>query len=67
MKAYAFNLADVRLLESPFLKNMERNGKWLLSVETKRILHNYRVNAGLASNANAFGGWEQLDVELRGH
>ncbi len=67
VKAYAFNLADVRLLESPFLENMKRDGRWLLSISTDRLLHNYRVNAGLASKAKAFGGWEGLDVELRGH
>lgn len=67
VKAFAFNLTDVRLLESPFLENMKRDGKWLLSISTDRLLHNYRVNAGLATKAKAFGGWEGLDVELRGH
>jgi DUF1680 family protein len=67
VKAYSFNLADVRLLAGPFLENMNRDGKWLLSIDTRRIMHNFRVNAGLFTNATAFGGWEQLDVELRGH
>ncbi len=67
VKAYSFDLSDVRLLESPFLKNMELNGKWLLSMDTRRLLHNYRVNAGLRSGAKPYGGWEALDVELRGH
>jgi DUF1680 family protein len=63
----AFDLKSVQLLESPFKQNMERNGAWLLSINTNRLLHNFRVNAGLSSNATAFGGWEKLDVELRGH
>jgi uncharacterized protein len=63
----AFDLQNVQLLESPFKQNMERNGAWLLSIHTNRLLHNFRVNAGLASTATAFGGWEKLDVELRGH
>jgi DUF1680 family protein len=64
---YAFDLQDVKLLDSRFKQNMERNGAWLLSINTNRLLHNFRVNAGLSTNARAFGGWEQLDVELRGH
>jgi DUF1680 family protein len=67
VKAYSFDLKDVKLLDSPFAQNMEREGKWLLSMDMQRLLHNYRVNAGLRSNARAYGGWEALDVELRGH
>jgi DUF1680 family protein len=67
VKALSFDLKDVRLLDGPFLDNMERNGKWLLSIDSKRLLHNYRVNAGIRTGAKALGGWEMLDVELRGH
>ena len=67
VKAYSFNLSDVKLLESPFLQNMERDGKCLLSLDINRLLHNFKVNAGLRSNAKPYGGWEGLDVELRGH
>lgn len=64
---YAFDLKDVKLLESPFKENMERNGRWLLSIDNNRLLHGFRVNAGLPTHAIAYGGWEMLDVELRGH
>jgi uncharacterized protein len=67
LKAYSFNLQDVRLLNSPFKENMERDGKWLLSIDNKRLLHSFRLNAGIRTNAKAYGGWEALDVELRGH
>ncbi len=67
IKAYSFDLKDVKLLNSPFYMNMERDGKWLLSLDQRRLLHNYRVNAGLRTNARPYGGWEALDVELRGH
>jgi len=66
-KAISFNLQDVRLLDSRFTENMKRNGKWLLSMDTKRLLHSWRVNAGLPTYAKALGGWEALDCELRGH
>jgi uncharacterized protein len=67
LKAYSFNLQDVRLLNSPFKEHMERDGKWLLSIDNKRLLHSFRLNAGIRTNAKAYGGWEALDVELRGH
>lgn len=67
IKAYSFDLKDVKLLNSRFKDNMERDGKWLLSIDNNRILHSWRVNAGMSTNAQPFGGWEGLDVELRGH
>ncbi|MGA7723350.1 MAG: beta-L-arabinofuranosidase domain-containing protein [Ignavibacteriaceae bacterium] len=64
VKAYCFNLQDVKLLNSRFKDNMERDGKWLLSIENDRLLHSWLVNAGVPTNAQPFGGWEGLDVEL---
>ncbi len=66
-KANSFNLQDVKLLDSRFKENMQRDGKWLLALDTRRLLHSWRINAGISTNAKAFGGWEALDVELRGH
>ena len=67
VKASSFNLSDVKLLNSRFKENMERDGKWLLSINSKKLLHSWQVNAGMATNGRSFGGWEGLDVELRGH
>ncbi len=67
VKAYSFDLSDVKLLDSPFKDNMERDGRWLLSINNTRLLHSWRVNAGMSTHARPFGGWEGLDVELRGH
>ena len=67
VKAYSFNLSDVKLLGSRFKDNMERDGKWLLSIDINRLLHSWRVNAGMETHAKPLGGWEGLDVELRGH
>ncbi len=63
----AFRLADVRLLESPFLANMRRTCAYPLFVDTDRLLHTFRLNAGLPSSAEPCGGWEAPDVQLRGH
>ncbi len=67
VKAYSFDLQDIKLLDSRFKENMERDGKWLLSINNDRLLHSWRVNAGMRTNARPLGGWEGLDVELRGH
>ncbi|MEW6127839.1 MAG: beta-L-arabinofuranosidase domain-containing protein [Acidobacteriota bacterium] len=66
-KAIPFALTDVRLLASPFRDAMIRDQKYLLSLDSDRLLHTFRLNAGLASTAKPYGGWEAPDVELRGH
>lgn len=65
--ARPFPLRNVRLLEGPFRDAMLRDQEYLLSLDPDRLLHNFRVNAGLASSAEPLGGWEAPDVELRGH
>ena len=42
-----FSLADVRLGDGPFLDAQRRDEAYLLSLEPDRMLHNFRVNAGL--------------------
>ncbi len=46
---------------------MERDLKYMMSLESDRLLHMFRVTAGLPAPAEAYGGWERPDVELRGH
>ena len=67
VKAYSFELKDVRLLPGPFKDNMERDAAWIMSIGTDRLLHDFRVNAGMHLDAAALGGWESMDSELRGH
>jgi uncharacterized protein len=67
IKAYSFDLQDVKLLASRFKENMELDGRWLLDINNNRLLHSWKVNAGMQTNAKPYGGWEALDVELRGH
>jgi hypothetical protein len=71
---YAFDLQDIRLLDSRFKQNMEREQQWLQSIEPYRLLHSFRTNAGVyAGNEGGYhvvkklAGWESLDCELRGH
>ena len=67
----AFPLSDVRLLEGPFLEAQRRDEAYLLELEPDRLLHNFRVNAGLEPNAPVYGGWESAqiwaDIRCQGH
>ena len=40
---------------------------YLLSLDPDRLLHTFRLNAGLPTTAKPYGGWEAPSVELRGH
>ena len=66
-QARPFRLDEVRLLDGPFKEAMIREQTYLLSLEPERLLHSFRVNAGLPSTAKPLGGWEAPEVELRGH
>lgn len=66
-KAVSFNLEDVRLLDGPFKDAMIRDQNYLLSLDPDRLLHMFRVTAGLPSTAKPLGGWESPTTELRGH
>jgi DUF1680 family protein len=65
IKAYTFNLADVRLLESPFKKAMEADAQYLLKIEPDRLLSDFRSHAGLQPKGTRYGGWESSG--LAGH
>ncbi len=67
LQAKPFALQDVRLLDGPFREAMLRDQQFLLELDPDRLLHDFRVNAGLPSTATPYGGWEKPDVELRGH
>jgi DUF1680 family protein len=67
VKVVGFDLQDVRLLDSRFKENMKRDGRTLLELNSGRLLHSWRVNAGIHSYARPLGSWESLDCELRGH
>lgn len=74
VKAYAFDMHNVRLLESPFKEAMKRESDWIFSLGTDRLLHSFRTSAGVYagleggySSVEKLGGWESLDCELRGH
>lgn len=63
MEACAFPLSDVRLLDGSLFKNaMDKDGEWLLALEPDRLLHRFRLNAGLQPKGEVYGGWESRGV-----
>jgi len=74
VKVLGFNLQDVKLLDSPFKDNMMRESKWIMSINTNRLLHSFQNNAGVFAGLEGgyfkvekLEGWESLDCDLRGH
>ena len=65
--ARPFPLKDVRLLDGPFKLAMELDGRYMLSLEPDRLLHTFRLTAGLPSAVKPLGGWEAPNCGLRGH
>jgi DUF1680 family protein len=63
----AVPLAQVRLTDGPFKERQDLHRRVILSYDVDRLLHNFRVNAGLPSSAAPYGGWESPGVGLRGH
>lgn len=70
VKAYAFNVADVRLLDgSPFKNAQDKDEAYLLSLDPDRLLHRFHVNAGLSTRGEIYQGWESdgLSGHTLGH
>jgi len=66
-KVKPFPTSQVRLRKGLFLDGMDANRRYLMSLPRDRLLHTFRLNAGLPSSATPLGGWEKPDCELRGH
>lgn len=66
-RAIPFPNKQVRLLPGVAKDAADRNAKYMHSLSTDRLAHNFKLNAGFESSAQPFGGWEKPDSELRGH
>jgi uncharacterized protein len=66
-KVLPFPMKQVRLGDGPCKLAMEADRQYLHSLPPDRLLHTFRINAGIASTAQPLGGWEAPDCELRGH
>ena len=65
--AVPFPMQNVRLGPGPFRAAADANRAYLKTLPTDRLLHTFRLNAGLPSSAEPLGDWEKPDCELRGH
>jgi hypothetical protein len=65
IKAYAFNVSDVKLLDGPFAEAMKADVNYLLKIEPDRLLSDFRVHSGLKAKSEKYGGWETSG--LAGH
>ena len=66
-KLKPFPLGDVTLNSGPLQQARDWNRGYIMQLPNDRLLHNFRVNAGLPSVAKPLGGWEAPAGELRGH
>ena len=62
-----FTLASVRLSPGIFREQEEINARYLDSLTIDRLLHSFRITAGIPSSATPYKGWEEPTCELRGH
>ena len=63
--AFAFNLREVKITDGLFKEAMERDVKYMLQLEPDRLLHRFRLYAGLTPKAPIYTGWES--ESLSGH
>lgn len=64
---FPFSNAEVQLNPSWIKEREALNTTYLHDLDPERLLHNFRVNAGLPSSAKPLEGWESHDCGLRGH
>ena len=67
LEAVPFPMSNVRLGPGAFSTAGEANRRYLKTLPPDRLLHTFRLTAGLPSSAEPLGDWEKPDCELRGH
>jgi DUF1680 family protein len=68
LQARPLDLSRVRLLGGPLKRAQDLDAKYLLELEPDRMMAGYRLRAGLAPKAEAYGGWDSVTgKQLTGH
>ncbi|MGG1556472.1 beta-L-arabinofuranosidase domain-containing protein [Paenibacillus ferrarius] len=62
-----FNLDAVRLTDNDFAARRELAKKYVMNFDVDRLMHTFKLNAGMPSLALPLGGWEDVTCGLRGH
>ena len=52
--------------KGPFLDAQDADRRYLHLLSSDRLLHTFRLTAGLPSSAEPLGGWEKPDTDMRG-
>jgi DUF1680 family protein len=67
LRVRPFALSRIRLRQGPFLDAAMVNRRFIMGQDPDRLLHTFRLTAGLPTLAEPLGGWEAPNNELRGH
>jgi uncharacterized protein len=67
LTAIPFSLKDVRILNPELLRMREQTLRYMLALDSDRLLHNFRVTAGLPSSAEPLYNRESPTNGWRGH
>jgi DUF1680 family protein len=62
VKAYAFNIKDVKITGGVFKRAMDLDAAYLLEIEPDRLLHRFHQYAGLPTKGAIYGGWESETI-----
>lgn len=62
-----FNLDEVSLTDRDFAPRRHLVKKYIADFDIGRLMHTFKLNAGLPSDALPLGGWEDPKSGLRGH
>lgn len=63
----SFPADRVLLTDGVFLAKQKAMRDYLISFDLDRLMHTFRLNAGIPSSAEPLGGWESPSCLLRGH
>ena len=62
-----FDLNKVKLIDKYFAFRRNLTKKYITEFDINRLMHTFRINAGIESHTEALGGWEDVECGLRGH
>ena len=62
-----FNLDQVKLTDSYFAHRRTLAKQYIEDFDIARLMHTFKINAGISSEAKPLGGWEAPECGLRGH
>lgn len=63
----SFDLNQVTITGGVFRRRSDAVRRFLLDFDIDRLMHTFRLNAGLPSTAEPLGGWEGEQAGIRGH